>query len=231
MFPGWSCWSFALRSRFRPTPKSCRAWANAAVAKGVQNDEVLWFVEAWKQRTRQLPAKLVFDSRLTTYANLARLDATGIAFRTLRRPGPRPRPPTLLITNQLDMPPRKLIDRYARRMVIEDTIADAIDFLHTDALSAMVPMKIDVDVRLTVMASTLYRILAKRIGHRCETQKPAKLFRKFVNAGATVEITEHEIVVSLGRRAYNSFLTGAGLFDTAERLPWLGERTLRLPAI
>ena len=139
--------------------------------------------------------------------------------------------PTLLITNQLDVPPRELIDRYARRMVIENTIADAIDFFHMDARSAVVPTKIDVDVQLTVVASILYRILAKRIGHRCETQKPAKIFRKFVNANATVEITENDIVVSLGRRAYNPFLTGAGLFDTGERLPWLGGRTLRLRAV
>ena len=230
------------------------AWANATVTKDARNDEVLRFVEAWERRTGQKPAELVFDNHLTTCANLARLDAMGIDFLTLRRRSaklvnallaeppekwrqvrltniarrfraPRileqmvtikdcPDPvrqiavrdlghdrPTLLITNQLDAPPRELIDRYARRMVIENTIADAIDFFHMDALSAVGPMKIDVDVQLTVMASTLYRILAKRIGNRCENQKPAQLFRKFVNASATVEITESEIIVSYGRRA------------------------------
>ena len=210
--------------------RSC-AWANATVARDAQNDEVLRFVEAWKARTGQLPAELVFDSRLTTYANLARLDAMGIGFLTLRRRSARlvdallaeppekwrrvsltnvarrfrtprileqtvrlgdcPDPvrqiavrdlghdrPTLLIANQLDASPRELIDRYARRMVIENAIADAIDFFHMDALSAVVPMKVDVDVQLTVMASSLYRILARRIGNRCETRKPAQLFRK-----------------------------------------------------
>ena len=260
------------------------AWANATVTRDTQNDEVLRFVEAWEQRTGQLPAELVFDSRLTTYANLARLDAMGIDFITLRRRSaglvsallaeppeawrrvsltniarrfrtPRileqmvslrgcPEPvrqiavrdlghdkPTLLITNQLDASPRDLIDRYARRMVIENTIADAIDFFHMDALSAVVPMKIDVDVQLTVMASALYRILARRIGNRCENQEPAQLFRKFVNASANVEITEDEIIVSYGRRTYNPFLAEAGLFETAETLPWLEGRTLRLRAI
>ena len=64
-------------------------------------------------------------------------------------------------------------------------------------------MKVDVDVQLTVMASSLYRILARRIGNRCETRKPAQLFRKFVNAAATVDITESEIVASYERRACN----------------------------
>ena len=50
-----------------------------------QNDEILRFAEAWRERTGELPAELVFDSRLTTYANLARLNQMGIAFLTLRR--------------------------------------------------------------------------------------------------------------------------------------------------
>ena len=92
-------------------------------------------------------------------------------------------------------------------------------------------MKVDVDVQLTVMASSLYRILARRIGSRGETRKPAQLFRKFVNAAATVDITECEIVVSYGRRDCSPFLADAGPFETAERLPWRDGRTLRLRAI
>ncbi len=61
------------------------AWANATVARDARNDGVLRFVEAWKARTGRSPAELVFDSRLTTYANLARLDAMGIGFLTLHR--------------------------------------------------------------------------------------------------------------------------------------------------
>ena len=51
----------------------------------------------------------------------------------------------------MDASPARLIDRYA--LVIENTIADAIDFM--DALSAIVPMKIDLDLQITLMASAL----------------------------------------------------------------------------
>jgi hypothetical protein len=44
--------------------------------------------------------------------------------------------PTLLLTNQLKRSPAKLIGRYAQRMVIENGIADGIDFFHMDALSS-----------------------------------------------------------------------------------------------
>jgi len=55
------------------------------VRKESQNDEVLQFVRFWKERTGKLPRELIFDSKLTTYANLARLNEQGIEFITLRR--------------------------------------------------------------------------------------------------------------------------------------------------
>ena len=73
--------------------------------------------------------------------------------------------PTLLLTNQLRRSPAKLIGRYAQRMVIENNIADGIDFFHMDALSSAVAMKVDCDLQLTLMASSLYRLLAAKIGN------------------------------------------------------------------
>ena len=60
-------------------------YANAQLRKADQNDEVLRFVEFWKTRTGHLPEELIFDSRLTSYANLSRLNQQGIQFMTLRR--------------------------------------------------------------------------------------------------------------------------------------------------
>ena len=60
-------------------------YANAEVRKSDQNDEILRFVDFWKERTGTLPGELIFDSKLTTYANLNRLNDMGIAFITLRR--------------------------------------------------------------------------------------------------------------------------------------------------
>jgi hypothetical protein len=51
--------------------------ANAEVRKADQNDEILRFVEFWKQHTGKLPRELIFDSKLTTYANLHKLNQRG----------------------------------------------------------------------------------------------------------------------------------------------------------
>ena len=60
-------------------------YGNAQVRKENQNDEVLRFVAFWKERTGKLPHELIFDSKLTTYANLSKLNSQGIHFITLRR--------------------------------------------------------------------------------------------------------------------------------------------------
>jgi hypothetical protein len=57
-----------------------------------------------------------------------------------------------------------LIGRYAQRMVIENNIEDGINFFHMDALSSAVALTINCDLQLTLMASSLYRLLACRIG-------------------------------------------------------------------
>lgn len=138
------------------------------------------------------------------------------------------RKPVLLLTNQMEENAAKLIDRYARRMIIENTIADAIDFFHMDALSAAVAMKVNVDAQLTVMASGLYRVLGKRVGRGYDVAKARTIFRDLVKASGKVEIKGDEIVVSLGRRANNPLLLAAGYGEMEERIPWLDNRVLRI---
>ena len=256
-------------------------YADTTVRRKDRSDQVLRFVEYWKQRTGTSPKELVFDSTFTTYANLNKLTLKGIRFLTVRRrapsvikavdeapdrewvrirltnPGRTFRNPrvydtevtvrghkgplrqlavkdpghekaTLLLTNQMGVAPAKLIDRYARRMLIENTLADAIDFFHLDALSSAVPLNIDVDLQLTLMASTLYRILAIRAGHGLETAKPRTIFRKLVRNRGKVEIRQDDIIVTLAKRANNPYLMAAGYTDADERVPWLGNKRLRI---
>src|SRR5262249_26377993 len=73
--------------------------------------------------------------------------------------------PTLLLTNQLSRSPSHLIGRYAQRMLIENNIEDGIDFFHMDALSSAVALEVNCDLQLTLMASSLYRLLAGRVGN------------------------------------------------------------------
>jgi hypothetical protein len=256
-------------------------YANAELRKDQQNDEILRFVDFWKQRTGRLPEELIFDSKLTTYANLSKLNQKGISFITLRRRTKKlvaeiaqtpvsawrrielesvsrayrtPRildrritlndyegpvrqltiadlgheEPTLLLTNQLTTSAPHLVDRYAQRMLIENNIEDGIDFFHMDALSSAVAMKVNCDLQLTLMASSLYRLLAARIGNGYEVAKSRHVFRDFIDATAGITITKGEIVVRFQRRAHNPLLIAAGLDKTNIAIPWLAGKRLKL---
>jgi hypothetical protein len=136
--------------------------------------------------------------------------------------------PTVLVTNQLTRTAAKLVGRYAQRMIIENSIADGIDFFHMDALSSAVAMKVNCDLQLTLMASSLYRLLAGRIGRGYEHTVSRHLFRDFVDATAEVEITESAIVVRYQKRAHNPLLIAAGFDSTEVAIPWLERKRLRL---
>ena len=256
-------------------------YGNAQVRKEVQNEEIIQFARYWRQQNGRWPAELVFDSKLTTYANLGWLEGHQIAFITLRRrtrqmlqevwnrplsawrtielegvgrayrhprildekiglkdyPG-RLRQivatdlgheePTFLLTNQLTCSAAHLIKRYARRMLIENNLQDGIDFFHMDALSSAVPMKVDCDLQLTLMASSLYRLLGQEIGQGYERAKSRTLFRDFINASGSIDIGEKEITVRFQKRAHNPLLLHARLDRKPVKVPWLGNKTLRL---
>lgn len=136
--------------------------------------------------------------------------------------------PTLLMTNQMRRSAPKLIERYAQRMLIENGIADAIDFFHMDALSSAVAMKVNLDVQLTLMASSLYRLLGYDIGNGYEKAKSRHIFRDLVNATASVMIGEKDILVTFQKRAHNPLLLAAEFDKTDVRVPWLGNKRLFL---
>jgi len=254
-------------------------YANTDLRKEEQNDEILRFVKFWKQRTGKLPEELIFDSKVTTYANLNKLDRQGIHFITLRRRGPqlmqhiaaqpssawrrielqgvsriykRPRilderielkhydkpirqitvadlghqEPTLLLTNQLRRSAVKLIERYAKRMLIENNIEDGVNFFHMDALSSAVALKVNCDIQLTLMGSSLYRYIGQCLGNGYETAKSRHLFRDFIDATAVIEIKKSDIVVHFQKRAHNPLLLAAGFDSIETRIPWLGKKRL-----
>lgn len=256
-------------------------YANAEISKRNQNDEILRFVEFWRERTGRLPEELIFDSKLTTYRNLDALNRMGIRFITLRRRGQKvleqlekapesawrriqlesvtrafrtPRiidqriglddyqgevrqiaitdlgheEPTLLLTNQLRRGAPNLIECDAKRMLIENSISDGVDFFHMDALSSAVALKVNCDLQLTLMANSLYRMLGSRIGGAYTTAESRHIFRDFVGASASVTVSANDVRVQFGKRAHNPLLLGAGFDQTDIAVPWWKGRRLGL---
>jgi transposase len=253
-------------------------YSNADIRKGEEADEIFRFIDFWKRQYGKLPQHLVFDSKLTTYDGLDRLDAAGITFLTLRRRSPsllaeaaalpasawrtvtlevphrryrnpqvyeqkvRPRQrtyrqffitdlghdePTILLTNDANSTAKTLITRYAKRMLIENALADAVRFFHIDALSSAVGFKVDFDMALLVLASGLYRLMARRMRGYNDAQA-RQIFRDLIDMPADVIIDEDEIRVRFHRRAHLPIVLASGLFNKPVVVPWWNGRSLHL---
>jgi hypothetical protein len=111
--------------------------------------------------------------------------------------------------------------------LIENNIEDGIDFFHMDALSSAVAMNVNCDLQLTLMASSLYRLLAVRVGNGYETSKSRQLFLDFINASADITITGEAVVVKFQKRAHNPLLVAAGFDNMGIAVPWLGGKRLK----
>jgi len=277
----------SMRSRAQPSVLAFLAqdaeghafcYSNADLRKGEEAEEIFRFITFWKKHHGENPRHLVFDSRLTTYAHLARLDDLGITFITLRRrssgllaeiedlapsawrrvrldvparkyktPRVFEQPvelagatfrqlfildlgheePTILLTNDRQATQAKLITRYAQRMLIENALSDAVRFFHMDALSSAVGLKVDFDMALLVIASGLYRLLARRMRGYADAQA-RHIFRDLVDTPADVTVSEHEVHVHFQRRAHLPIISASGILDSPVNVPWWNQRTLSM---
>jgi len=133
--------------------------------------------------------------------------------------------PTVIITNDDDTKTRALIERYARRMTIEQRLAEIIRAFCADALSSTVNLNVDLDIMLAVLAQALLAALRARLpGYAAVT--PDTIQRRFLETPGQIITEGDTITIRLQRRAFSPVLRKASLpADT--RIPWLGNRTVR----
>jgi transposase len=251
-------------------------YSNADLAKADQAHEIIRFCEFWQTASGHKPRLLVFDSTLTTHAELAELDDQRIAFITLRRRGgtlmdqvaklpqdawsavrlERPGKhrdvtvaemtatiakrefrqlavkglgrdqPTLLLTNQRERSAKQLIERYAKRWAIENTLASQIRAFHLNALASQVPLAVDLDTTLSVLCDSIYRNFALRLQNGYQTITPDTIFRHFIQGPGELQFTPNRINIALRARAHTPVLLAAGYDKLTVKIPWWDERQL-----
>jgi hypothetical protein len=135
--------------------------------------------------------------------------------------------PTVLITNNNDIKTKALIEQYARRMTIEQRLAEIIQAFCADALSSTVNLNVDLDIVLCVLAQALLAAFRTRLGPGYTTATPDTLQRRFLDTPGTILNDTDTITVVLNRRAYSPVLRQSNLpADTV--VPWWQGRRLRL---
>jgi transposase len=135
--------------------------------------------------------------------------------------------PAFIISNDFDAPVDLLVGTYARRWRIENGLAEAVKFFHLNALSSSILTKVHFDVALTMVADTLYTMLARKLRGFEECDAP-KLYRHFVRGKATVTVKGCELTVTYPRRAHNPILRGVPWQNLPSDLPATGGGKLTL---
>ena len=179
--------------------------------------------EAWKAVTLNRPGSAhmrpkVFEDPVAT---LSRYPGP---IRQLAVKGLGHEKPTIIITNDRSMTPKAIIERYAQRMNIEQRLAESIRSFHIDALSSAVPLNVDLDIALAVVASAVCTSFRRRLAGYA-TATPDTLQRRFLNSPGEILNRGGEIIVKLDKKTYNPVLRQADLPVT--QVPWWGGRTLR----
>ena len=253
-------------------------YTDADIQRAEADAQVLEFIAFWRKVHRGVPPTLIFDSRMTSYPMLSKLNRAGIKFITLRRRGAKllkgveaikdwkrihiphpkrkfPNPfvhestiklrgykgelrqlivkgnghekPSFVITNdtlaELDL----VVGNYARRWRVENGIAEAVKFFHLSALSSPILVKVHFDVVMTVIADTLYTMLARKLRgfEHCDA---SKLYRHFVRGKGLVDVRENTVTVTYPRHAHNPILRAVPWSKLPATLPWLKDARLVL---
>jgi transposase-like protein len=133
--------------------------------------------------------------------------------------------PTVIITNEEQATIKALISQYARRMTIEQRLAEIIRSFCADALSSTVNLNVDLDIMLCVLAQALLAAFRTRLGPGYATATPDTLQRRFLDSSGAITINGDQVTVRIDRRAYSPALRQASLPpDTI--VPWWHDRRL-----
>jgi len=241
-----------------------------------EKEAILDFVDFWTKEDKKSPQMLIFDSKLTTYENLNKLNEDHIKFLTLRRRGSQlvqkalnlpddewqfvhidnhkrkhrklkihdgicllkgyegkvrqiivtgngRKNPTFLISNDMESSAKHLLDRYAKRWLVEQEIAEQIAFFHLNQPSSSIVVKVDFDLTLSLLVHNLYREISKYLQGFEKCTVPT-LYRKFIENGAQIEIKGKDIFVKLKKKTHLPILFELPWLKEPTWIPWLSAR-------
>jgi transposase len=135
--------------------------------------------------------------------------------------------PTFLISNDFETPVEILVGNYSRRWRVENAISEAVKFFNLNMLSSPILIKVHLDVVMTMIADTLYSMLAKKLRGFEDCDAP-KIYRDFVRGKGKITIAGKKITVTYPKRAHNPILRSFPWHRVPRSLSWLDGAELGL---
>lgn len=165
-------------------------------------------------------------NKFKIYAKDITLPRTNLEVLQLIFKGHGRQQPTFLITNNRKLILEKLALYYANRWLIENKISEIVDFFNLNALSSPFMIRIYFDVALTVVADTLYKLLAQDL-KRFENCTPKTIFSDFINCGCKGQVSDNDVVIKMKKKATTPLFKSNGTFRKSWAVPWMGNKKVR----
>lgn len=133
---------------------------------------------------------------------------------------------TLILINQHELTTKQLIERYGQRWGIENQLAEQIRAFHLDSLCSQVPLAVDFDVALTILADIVYRRFACGLHPAYHRQTPDTIRSQLIDGIGELHFSPGHVEVRLNRRAHTPALLDADYQHRRIQVPWWDGRTL-----
>jgi len=181
-------------------------------------------VKEWKRihivnTKRKYPAPYIHESKI-------RLRGYEGELRQVIMKGNGREKPSFIITNDFDTEVKLIVSNYGRRWRIENGIAEAVKFFNLNSLSSPILVKVHFDIIMTMIADTLYSMLAAKLRgfNNCDA---SKVYRNFVRGKGSVAVNGNQITVTYPKRAHNPILRAVPWGHLPNTLPWLKDAKLK----
>ena len=93
-------------------------------------------------------------------------------------------------------------------------------------MSSLVGLRVDLDLQVTLIASSLYRLLAHKVGGLYRNAEAKTIFQQLLDLSADVAVEEERVFVTMHKRSHNPYLVASRLADQPTPMPWFGNKRL-----
>ncbi|HED37533.1 MAG TPA: transposase [Ignavibacteria bacterium] len=181
--------------------------------------------EQWTKVNLSIPKRKY--NKVLVYEQKVRLPKCQNEFRQIAVKDNGREKPTFIITNDNNLSLKSILEVYARRWRVENKLAELVAFFNMNALSSPLMIRIHFDILWTMIADTLYHILAQDL-RRFEKSLSPTIFKKFINFPGKVIYDGENFQIKIRKRAHTPVLKDVAKLQKPITVPWLDNKKLEI---
>lgn len=135
--------------------------------------------------------------------------------------------PTFILTNNPELTLENILLVYAKRWRVENKLSELVAFFNLNALSSPIMVRIHFDIFWSVIADTLYHLLARDL-RRFEDNLAPTISRKFIDMPGRIIYDGEKFTIKIRKRAHTPVLMDVKKLNTPFEIPWLDGKPIEI---